>query len=55
MSLTAEAFEALEAIEQVSSTNKKKEILNDNYENNILFDLLYWTYNPFYQDRKSVV
>lgn len=48
MSLTAEAFEALEAIEQVSSTNKKKEILNDNYENNILFDLLYWTYNPFY-------
>lgn len=48
MGLTNDAFMALEEIESVSSTNAKKQILADNMENNILFDILFWTYNPFY-------
>lgn len=48
MSLTLDAFRALNQIEMVRSTNAKKQILLDNIDNNILFDILYWTYNPFY-------
>ena len=48
MSLTSEAFEILEQIESVSSTNAKKQLMLDNLDNNILFNLFYWTYNPFF-------
>lgn len=47
MSLTEQAFEILEQIESVSSTNAKKELISENIDNNILFNLFYWTYNPF--------
>lgn len=46
--LTTEAFDVLEQIEKTSSSNEKKQWLMDNKDNNILFNLLYWTYNPFY-------
>ena len=39
------AFDVLEQIESTTSSNEKKKILNDNIDNNILFNLLYWTYN----------
>lgn len=48
MNLTEKAFHVLDGIEAVSSVNAKKTLLNENIDNNILFNLLYWTYNPFY-------
>lgn len=48
MSLTKRAFEILDQIENTSSSNAKKELMSDNADNNILFNIFYWTYNPFY-------
>lgn len=42
------AFSALADIESERSTNYKKSVLTENKDNQILFNFLYWTYNPFY-------